>query len=244
MRRVLAAIAAIILAIVGAILLLNYVEGADERAMEGLKTAEVLVVDELIPEGTAAEDVTGLVRLQTLPQVAVAPESLGDLADVDGLVTTTDLLPGEQVLTSRFADPATLAAPTRIETPQGFQEVTIQLEAQRVLGGMLKAGDLVGIILSATIEDNPNTDGVDESLDVTSNILDQVLVTRVALTDQATTEDGQRLPQSLYVTFAVDANQAEQIVFGMEHASVWLALQPEGPLAGTSVPVTGEVLLR
>lgn len=244
MRRVLAALAAIILAIVGAILLTNYVRGADERAMEGLETSEVLVVAETIPEGTAAEDAVGLVRVQTLPEVAVAPDALADLADVAGQVATTDLLPGEQVLLNRFADPTSLAAPNQIEPPEGFQEVTIQLEAQRVLGGQLRAGDLAGVIMSATIEDNPNTPDFDETMDVTTFVLDQVLVTRVALTEQTTTEEGQRLPQSLYITFAVDTNQAEQIVFGMEHASVWLTLQPEGALAGTSELVTGEILAR
>lgn len=100
------------------------------------------------------------------------------------------------------------------------------------------------MIFSATIADNPNTDDFDETADVTSNVLDQVLVTRVAFTEQAVDENGQRLPQSLYVTFAVTTPEAERIVFGMEHASVWLTLQPEGPLVGTSEIVTPGVILQ
>jgi len=239
-RRVIAAVAAILLAVIGAVLLTRYVQNADERALAGLEATEVLVVSEVIPEGTPAESAASLVSLQTLPVSAVVPGALTDLEDVAGQVTTTVLQPGEQLLPSRFVDPASLEEPTRIDVPEGFQEVTIQLEAQRVLGGTLRAGDRVGIILSATVEDT----AAGTSADVTSNVLDQVLVTRVALTEQTTTEDGERAPQSLYVTFAVNTPQAETIVFGMEHASVWLTLQPEGPLEGTSEVVTPEVIVR
>lgn len=244
MRRVVAAVAAIVLAIVGAVLLTNYVRNADERALAGLESTDVLVVEEVIPEGTTAEAAEASVSLRKLPVSAVAPGALESLEDVAGQVTTAELQPGEVLLAARFADPASVADPTRVDPPEGYQEVTIQLEAQRVLGGTLKAGDRVGVIFSATIADNPNTDDFDETADVTSNVLDQVLVTRVAFTEQAVDENGQRLPQSLYVTFAVTTPEAERIVFGMEHASVWLTLQPEGPLVGTSEIVTPGVILQ
>lgn len=240
MRRIIAIISAAALAVVGSLLLWNYVRAADERALAGVELQEVLVVAELIPANTAAENAANFVAVQKLPAIAVVPGALSDLAAVKGQVTTVDLEPGEQLLPSRFVDPASLEKPTRIDVPEGFQEVTIQLEAQRVLGGTLRAGDRVGIILSATVEDT----AADTSADVTSNVLDQVLVTRVALTEQTTTEGGERAPQSLYVTFAVNTPQAETIVFGMEHANVWLTLQPEGPLEGTSEVVTPERILR
>lgn len=240
MRRVIAAIAAILLAIVGAVLVSNYVRQADARAMAGLDATEVLVVSAAVPEGTPADALTEFVAVETLPAAAVAEGAIADLGEVAGQVTTTSLVPGEQILEARFADPADLAEPTRIDPPTGFQEVTIQLEAQRVLGGTLKAGDLVGMIFSATLENQEEG----QSADVTSNVLDQVLVTRVALTEATTNEDGERAPQSLYVTFAVNTPQAETIVFGMEHASIWLTIQPEGDLAGTSEVITGEVLIR
>ena len=240
MRRALAAIAAVILALVGGILLFNYVRQADERALAGTETQDILVVSEVIPANTSAEAAKALVSTEKLPALAVVPGALSDLTGVAGQVTTIELQPGEQLLASRFVDPASLDEPTRIDVPAGFQEVTIQLEAQRVLGGTLKAGDLVGVILSSTVEDT----GAGTTADVTSNVLDQVLVTRVALTEPTTTEGGESTPQSLYVTVAVNTPQAETIVFGMEHASVWLTLQPEGPLEGMSEVVTPEVIVR
>ena len=56
------------------------------------------------------------------------------LSSLAGLVSTAELEPGEQVLTNRFVDPATLADAGRPKVPQGQQQVSIDLEAQRALG--------------------------------------------------------------------------------------------------------------
>lgn len=241
MRRILAAAAAVVLAILGAVLLVGYVGRADDRAMAGMETTTVLVASEQIPAGASAAEVADLVEPRQMPVLAAGPDALHSLDDVAGMVTVVDLQAGEQLLAARFADPAELQDPERAEVPAGLQEVTIQLDAQRVLGGTLKAGDRVGVIVSGTLEgEGSEWDGVK----VTSSVLNQVLVTRVALTEETTTEDGQRAPQSLYVTLATTMPEAETVVFGMEHGTVWLTLQPEGPLEGGSQVITGEVIVR
>jgi pilus assembly protein CpaB len=54
--RLLGGIAALVLAVVGAILLFVYVQGAANRAQAGLEPVNVLVVQEAIPAGTKASD--------------------------------------------------------------------------------------------------------------------------------------------------------------------------------------------
>ena len=44
-RRLIAALAALVLAATGAVVLLAYVRGADARALAGTETVDVLVVD-------------------------------------------------------------------------------------------------------------------------------------------------------------------------------------------------------
>src|SRR5918992_3395226 len=110
-RRLIAALAAVLLAGVGAVLLLGYVGSADKRAMAGMETVKVLVVQKRVPEGTPAEKLTGLVTTKTLPVKAVAPGTLSSLQPISGRVATTNLEPGEQLLASRFVDPATLVDP-------------------------------------------------------------------------------------------------------------------------------------
>ncbi|SEP17763.1 Flp pilus assembly protein CpaB [Trujillonella endophytica] len=233
MRRLLAALAALLLAAVGTVVLIAYVRGADARALEGMESVEVLVVDEPIAAGTPAEDLEALIRTELVPAKSAVAGRVTDLALLAGRVATVDLEPGEQLLTGRFGDPAELRTPGTVPVPEGMQEISVLLEPQRVVGGRLVAGDAVGIYLSLLFEDGTAT---------THAVQHQVLVTRV---QGATTvaEDGADAaaaggaPQTaLMVTLAVVSRDAEQIVFGAEHGTLWLSLEPEGAdIGGTQV---------
>ena len=58
-RRLLAAFAALVLLVAGSLVLLAYVRGADARALAGARSVEVLVVEQLIPAGTAGDELAG-----------------------------------------------------------------------------------------------------------------------------------------------------------------------------------------
>jgi pilus assembly protein CpaB len=235
-RRLLAAVVALLLAATGTVVLLAYVQGADSRALAGVQTVDVLVVDQPVPEGTPAEDLGPLVRTEQLPAKTAVGGRVTDLAELDGEVATTDLEPGEQLLASRFAAPDSLRAPGTVAVPAGTEEVSVLLEPQRAVGGRLSAGDEVGVYLSLT-----------EPV-ATHAVLHRVLVTQVQGApapaaaegegqDTQTASAGSAVPTgSLMVTLALPARQAETVVFGAEHGSLWLSLEPaEADLDSTQV---------
>jgi pilus assembly protein CpaB len=229
-RRLLAALAALVLALVGVAVLLGYARGADARAMAGVRTVSVLVVDKPIAQGTPAARLKDLVRRELLPAKAVAPGRVTDLSDLAGEVATVDLKQGEQLLAGRFSSPDTLRAPGTVDVPDGDEEVSVLLEPQRAMGGRLAAGDKVGIFVSIKLQDGTVQ---------THAVLHQVLVTQVqgavAPGKQAQPSNG-TAPANLMVTFAVTAKQAEPIVFGQEHGSLWLSLEPkDAKTGGTTV---------
>ena len=235
-RRLIAAIAAMLLAGVGAVLLLSYVGTADQRAMAGMEITQVLVVEKPIAKGTPGEKLTGLVKVKSLPVKAVAPGTVSNLQPISGRVATTDLVPGEQLLASRFIDPALLVDPKEVKIPKGMQELSIALESQRVLGGDIQPGATVGVFISLPKED--------ERPAQTNLVLHKGLVTGVeGGTSSAKGEEGGEaegsigLPDgSLMVTLAVTARNAEKIVFGAEHGKIWLSLEPSSAaVAGTRV---------
>ncbi len=221
-RRLLAALAALLLAATGAVVLLAYVRGADARALAGVQTVDVLVVDQPVAEGTPGEDLAGLVRTARLPAKAVVPGGVTDLGQLAGQVATSDLQPGEQLLAARFAAPADLTVPGTVPPPEGASEVSILLEPQRAVGGRLAAGDTVGVHVSL--------DGR------THVLLSRVLVTQVQgapspAPDGQTTDTaagGAAPSASLMVTLGLRPEAAEAVVFAMEHGTVWLTLEPEG----------------
>jgi pilus assembly protein CpaB len=239
-RRILAALAALVLALVGTVVLVAYVRGADARALAGVQTVPVLVVDQPVAAGTPGDQLADLVRTELLPAKAAAPGRVTDLDELAGTEATVDLQPGEQLLAARFAAPDERGAGTP-ELPDGDQEISVLLEPQRAVGGRLTAGDTVGVYVSI--------DGQDGG--VTHAVLHGVLVTQVqgapvaAETDTAAAEDSgaSAAPsQSLLITLAVTAEEAEPIVFGMEHGTLWLSLEPEGvDNGGTTVISPGNV---
>jgi pilus assembly protein CpaB len=241
MRRLLAAFAALLLLVVGTVVVLAYVHGADARALAGVRTVDVLVADKLIPEGTSGAALTDLVRTEKVPAKTAVGGRVTDLAALSGKVADVDILPGEQLLSGRFVSPDTRAASGQVDVPAGMQEVSVLLEPQRAVGGRLAAGDSVGIVVSLTLPDGTST---------THAVLHHVLVTQVqgapapaapadpaAQQDPATASSGTPAPSaSLMITFAVNAAQAEAVVFGVEHGTLWLSLEPaDAGTGGTDV---------
>ena len=237
-RRLLAAFAALILLVVGTVVLLAYVRGADNRALAGVRTVDVLVADELIPEGTTADQLADLVRTEMVPAKTAVDGRVTDLDALAGRVATVDILPGEQLLAGRFVRPGDLEVPGTVDVPEGLQEVSVLLEPQRAVGGRIAAGDTVGVVVSLRFEDGTSA---------THAVLHDVLVTQVQgapapveTTDEPeTASSGTPVPSSsLMVTFAVSAAQAEAVVFGIEHGTVWLSLVPDGAQTGGTDVIT------
>jgi pilus assembly protein CpaB len=233
-RRFLAAVAALVLLVAGTAVLLAYVHGADSRALAGTRTVDVLVVEKLIPTGTAGSDIAGMVRTEVVPAKVAMPGRVTDLASLSGRVATVDLQPGEQLLSGRFVRPDDLQAPGTVAVPTGMQEVSVLLEPQRAVGGRLKAGDTVGVVVSL-------------KPDKTHAVLHRVLVTQIqgapapvdTKADPQTASAGSPAPTaSLMVTLAVSAAQAEAVVFGVEHGTLWLTLEPKDARTGGTDVIT------
>ncbi|EMY33877.1 hypothetical protein D477_012605 [Arthrobacter crystallopoietes BAB-32] len=227
--RIIGAIVALFLAVTGTVMVLSYVAGAEQRALAGTETVGVLVARAAIPEGTPSEQLTDLVAIEQVPAKVVPAGTVASIDDLAGQVAAVDLVPGEQLLAARFADPAALQEPGTVALPKGMQEVTISLEPQRVAGGRLQAGDTVGIFMSLE-------EGAEEPGPVSHLALQKVLVTSVqglaaAPEDEAGTEGtngAAPVPgNNLLVSFAVKAADAEKIVFTQEFGRIWLSVEPD-----------------
>lgn len=222
-RRLIAALAAIVLAALAAVLVINYVNQADDRAMADMSPETVLVVTESIPEGTPAEDMGEFVGTDEVPAAAVVPAGIDSLEEVAGQVTTAELYPGEQLVSGRFASPEDLEGARDVEIPEGFHEITVQLPTTRVIGGHLVPGDTVGFFVSAS---DPQE---------TQLTLQKVLVSRVdGGVTESVDEDGVETTtpaaDTLMVTLAVEASDATLVAHAAEFHGVWLSLEPEdGP---------------
>jgi pilus assembly protein CpaB len=255
-RRIVGVILAVTLAAVGTLVLVLYVRGAEDRALAGEETVEVLVVNQPIARGTAAADIRGMVRTERIPSKVQASGSIANVDDLEVLedqVTTVDLLPGEQVTTARFVDRSDLTR-AQVDVPDGLLEVTISLNPSRAIGGQLEPGSTVAILASfdpftlegSVVEGDAEVDVEGSTPNTTHVLLHKVLVTNVQYSGEpgTTVEDGTSTSPSgdLLVTLALDAPSVERVVFTAEFGRVWLALEPEdAPEEGTRIQQRGTI---
>jgi pilus assembly protein CpaB len=235
--RLLAGSAAALLAVVGVILVFSYAQGADQRAVQNLAPVDVLVVKAAIPAGTSVDTMKDSLVTQQLPESAVPKSALHTLGDSAGKVAAVDLVPGETLVAERLVAPDALKTPGNVKVPAGLQEVSFQLEPQRVVGGLLVPGDHVGIFISMSnggIEAKPDKESTDLAIH-------KVLVTMVQRAPQAAasaqptpnpslgaagSKDSTLPTGSLLLTVAVSDVDASKIVFASEYAKIWLSKEP------------------
>jgi pilus assembly protein CpaB len=148
-KKVLGVIGAFVLALVGTMLLVSYVSRAEDRALAGEELVEVYVVNESVGAGTPAAELTDAVVVEKVPEKVRASTAVTDLADLEGLVTSVDLDPGEPLLSSRFVAPQAFEVrPEGVSAPSGMVEVTVALAAERAVGGLVAPGQTVAVISS------------------------------------------------------------------------------------------------
>jgi pilus assembly protein CpaB len=225
------------LAIIGAVLMFTYAQGADQRAVQKLEPVGVLVVKQAIPAGTPVEAFKASIATEQLPGASVAKTSLTRLDTEAGKVAAVDLVPGEQLVAERLVAPENLKTSGSVRVPAGLQEVSFQLEPQRVVGGRLAPGDHVGVFISM------EKGGLEAKVDkeTTQLSVHKALVTAVQRAPEAAAAKPEpsasaepapdpretNLPTgSLMLTVAVNDVDAAKIIFASEFATIWLTREP------------------
>jgi pilus assembly protein CpaB len=143
-----------------------------------------------------------------------------------------------------MVEPAQLLGPGRAAVPSGLQEVTVKLTLDRIVGGSLKAGDTVGVILSYGANEKMNVP------DQTQLVFHKVLVTAVqnstgavaqdqSVTTTENTSEGSLSSKSsaaqanggYLVTLARPSIDVEKIVHAIEFGRVYLSKESESSTA-------------
>lgn len=208
-KKIIAAVTAGVLALAGVVTLVAWARNADQRAFEGADLVSVVQLTADAPAGTKADALSA--KVVELPSKAVPDGAVTKLSEVSGLVATTPLEEGEVLLRSRMATPGERAS-GGVDVPKGMQEISFNVEGQRLVGGAVKAGDKVGVFGSFKPDDSKVPDW-------TNLVAHDVLVTKV--------QNGAAQDAALVatVTVAVRTELAEKIVFTMEFGKIWLSLQ-------------------
>lgn len=207
--RVIAAVAAALLAILGLGAAAVYVSGAEARAFDGATLVKVFVVEKDIPADADAAAVADSVAAVEVPQKSVAVGAVEDLGAIKSLRTTVPLVKGEQLIRSRFDEAGSAGGSGGAGVPKGMQEVSLKLEPANAGGPAVKAGTKVGIIVTTA----PDGDG---KKSLSKMFLQNILVT--GLTESADGSGG-------IVTLAVNGQQATRVAAAAQSGVIRLTAQ-------------------
>ena len=241
-RRILAIMAAAVIALIGAVLVLLYARGADARAVADASPTTVYVTTATVAAGTSLKEAERLEQISKT-QVASAALPAGALTTIDetnsALVALTTIPPGQYVLASAFGE--TPVGETKLQVAAGKLAVSVRLEDPARVGTFVTAGSQITVFMTYKLKKF----GTDEEsktfndLDVkgTSVLLDNVKV--IAMGDASLTPAQQPPPSegddqqqqqdpnepSYLVTVEVNPEQAMRLVHGINNYVLYLGLQ-------------------
>jgi pilus assembly protein CpaB len=246
-------VAAIALATVGTIAIVAYVRGAEDRALEGEKVVQVLVVTDEVPAGTPAEDLGDRVKLERVTEKVKADGAVTTVTSLKGKVASATLVPGEQVVERRFIEASAYRARgVSVAVPDGMLQTTFSISPDRAVGGIVTPGSTVAITMSFTGATDPaEGEAAEDTGSVTHMTLRKVLVTNVQADDAGTTdreddadetavEPGDAPGGQFLITVALSDVDSERLVYAAEFGSIWLSVEPKDSPVGPTKLVTSD----
>ncbi len=149
-RRKVLLFAAAIVAALGTALVFLYVKGADNRAEERFETVEVLRAIAVIEPGEKIDEAfaNGKLALQPVAQQDMLPTAVSSTESLSGLVATTRIYVGEQIIPDKFGGASEAASPLQI--PKGQLAISVNLTDPARVAGFVNPGSEVAVFLNGS----------------------------------------------------------------------------------------------
>lgn len=241
-RRILAVFLAIVLAVLGTAAVLFYVGRADDRAVADAGPVEVLVAKQRIAAGTTGESVRtkDMVELMKLPAGSLPEgEVLTEVSsELDKLVLTSDLQPGQLVLRRMFSQSTRTSGGLAI--PEGKMAVSFEATLAEQVAGFVRPGSQVALFVTYRIVPDTKVKSVgrDSSDDPegTSILMPKAEVIAVGTyggdgettttprDEEVQDEDTDERRTVVLVTVAATDVEAAKIIHAAEGDAIYLAL--------------------
>ncbi|WP_277453118.1 RcpC/CpaB family pilus assembly protein [Janibacter sp. DB-40] len=239
-RRVIAVLVAVLLAVVGAALVINYVRGADARAVADAQPIPVYVASQAVPAGTTLKDAlrSELITETTVAASAFPAGALEEIGpDNNALLALSDVQAGEFLMTDRFG--TTPTGEKAIEVPPGMVAMSVELSDPARVGQFVTPGTDIAIYATHSIKavgEDDETKAFNE-LDIhgTHVLLPEVKViamgdTALAAPPAAKDEDKEgeaeaNAAPSFLVTVAVTPEDAPRLAHGINQYTLYAGLR-------------------
>jgi pilus assembly protein CpaB len=206
-----------------------------QREGNNNEMVSVVVSEQDIPAGTDFDDLIGQGAFDTrsVPRSALVSGAVFNLSDLRNQESSAAIAAGEQITTARLRGNTQLPGGS-LGIPDGYQAVTLPLEAPRLAGGSIERTDHVTIY--GTFTHIASASGNSPASTVT--LVPDVEVLKVSGSAEQTGA------KDYWITLALKAKDAQKVVFAQEQGSVWLSLLPPNQKGTTSRPIDAVQLVR
>jgi pilus assembly protein CpaB len=255
-RRILGVLLAVILAVIGTIAVLAYVNAARSEVAEGQEAVSVLIANQRIPAGTSGASLREreLVDEVVMPALSVPESALSAVPEeLDTLVLTADLQPSQLLLRGMFGPPTMLSG--GLTVPENMLAVSVEIEIDQQVAGFVRPGSQISIFNTYAEEDTDGDTGTGDGSQEnrrTRLLLPRVEVlavgvygdggvTTTARNGESEDEDSQGT-SGLVLTVSVDQTDAERLIHATRTGELYLALLTETSEVSPGPGVDGRTL--
>jgi len=159
-RRTLILVGAIVIGVIAALLIYNYVQGIDDRANNNAKLVDVYVAKSDIPRGTAGEQAASskAIDKSQIPQQFKPATAITTTDQLAKKVALFDIPANSVIVDNMFVDPASSQITFRQRlTNKSYVAVSISTDSVHGVAGFLVAGDEVNMAIKETNAKPPDT---------------------------------------------------------------------------------------
>lgn len=164
-RRTLILVAAIVIGMVAALLVYNYVNSVEDDAIGDAKLVPVYLVKQKILRGSGGNEASLSIVKDNIQTKFRPDNAITNLEDIAGKVAVTDLVPNQVVVSDMFVDASDPRAQAsfseRLDQINGTDQVavTINVDSIRGVAGLINPGDYVNISVTEVVQVGNTDDG-------------------------------------------------------------------------------------
>ena len=146
-------VVAVVLGLLAAVLVTVYVTNYRKHVQHGAQNVAVLVATTDIPAGTSGSTIVAghMMKALTVPRTALIPGAISSPDQIVRLVSTDEIMSGEQVSTRRFGNSQELGVRAQLKGTMRAIEVAAA-NPDQVLAGTLRDGDHVDLVANIRSE--------------------------------------------------------------------------------------------
>lgn len=232
-KRKLSIVLAVVLALMGVVMVRNYISQTEKKFVKEEKKAYVLVATTNIPAGTTIDET--MIKFDAIPEKYVQPKALSSQSLAVGKRTVADIFPGEQIMSTKLTITVKDMSLAML-TPQGKRAMTITMPFLSAVGGKVKRGDYVDLV--GTFPYNAQVDGKTMTELVSVTLFQNILVLSVEGGGGVAPARGQvaTAPTDLIITLALSPREIALLSYAMDQGKLRLVLRPPLETAVEPVP--------